>query len=442
MNNLMDDQKEASEAFEQWLNNSHETFCGLWASAGFGKSWSAKHIIQEVIVKNSNYTPLVTSMTNSAVGVLADFVDMEVKTLHSLMGWVPIANKETGEEGISTPAMRDKDAESVLDENTLVVVDEAGLMGHLELKLLHEECIKTGARVLMIGDNCQCFPVTRNDEELCVPAYDITETYLNLYIPKRTDKDDTIYVLSNKLRDAVRGESKMPKLETALNKGKKTGVRIVDDIEEYAYAAFRAGVRDGDTSNIKVLAFTNKRCLTLNRKIRKKVMNLSDPTPIVGEIMVANTSITQMDGEEVLIKNNQIATVKSVEKTDSFGLPGAFIQYVDEDGEDIKGVVFVPASPQKLRDRLHVIASEAAAFREAGNDEKATSTWKTYYNLKEGCADMRFTYAMTVNKAQGITLKHALVDFTDIDQCRDKEQKLRYKYTAVTRATDYVTIED
>jgi ATP-dependent exoDNAse (exonuclease V) alpha subunit len=55
---------------------------------------------------------------------------------------------------------------------------------------------------------------------------------------------------------------------------------------------------------------------------------------------------------------------------------------------------------------------------------------------------MRFTYAMTVNKAQGITLKHALVDFVDIDQCRDKEQKLRYKYTAVTRATDYVTIED
>lgn len=440
MADLMEDQKEAADNFEKWLNTTDETFGGLWASAGYGKSWLAKHMIQEVIIKNSNYVPVITSMTNSATDVLADFVGMPVTTLHSLMGWVPIANKDTGEESLSTPQMRDKKAEHILTMNSLVVVDEAGLMGHLELRLLTEECKATGARVLFIGDHKQCFPVTRGDEKLCVPAYDATESYFNLYLPKRTDDDNTIYKLSVALRETV-GGAKWPKLVTALNKDKKTGVRVVDDIEEYAMAAFRAGVRDGDTSNIKVLAFTNNRCLTLNRKVRKNVMGLKDPTPIVGEIMVANTSVTQMDGEEVLIKNNQQVIVKSVEKTDSHGLPGAFIQYTDLEGVDIAGIVFVPASPQKLKDRLHTIASEAAEHRDEGRDEKASSTWRTYYNLKEGCADVRYTYAMTVNKAQGVTLKHVLVDLYDIDQARDREQKARLAYTAITRATHYVTLE-
>ena len=435
---MKQDQQEAADLFEQWLNNSDEMICGLWASAGFGKSWLAKHLVKDVISR-SKYRAVLTSTTHSAAGVLADFVGLDVSTLHSKLGWVPTANKDTGEEGIVTNQMRDKNADRVLTKGDLIVVDEAGTLGHIETRLLIEECEATGARVLLIGDNKQCFPVTKNDEEMCVPAYDVTETYLNLYIPKRADKDNTIYILCNKLRDCVDG-AKRPKLETALNPD-KSGVRVVDDIEELAIMAFKAGVRDGNTKNIKVLAFTNERCLTLNRKIRKKVMGLKDPTPVVGEEMVANTSITMMDGEEVIIRNNEIVTVVSVEKTDSHGLPGAFIQYANERGEDVDGIVFVPASPSKLKSRLHAIAEEASQFKEDGNDEQASATWRTYYHLKEGCADIRFTYAMTVNKAQGITLKHALVDLNNIDNCRHKEQRARLVYTAASRPHTFLTIE-
>ena len=99
---LFDDQLLVAKEFEEWLNNTMEQTCGLFASAGFGKSFMAKYLIDEVIIKNSNYQPVLTSMTHSAVSVLTDFTGLTVSTLHSLMGWIPYVDKETGEEGLST----------------------------------------------------------------------------------------------------------------------------------------------------------------------------------------------------------------------------------------------------------------------------------------------------------------------------------------------------
>ncbi len=441
MKGLYEDQEKVAIEFEDWLNNTTIQTAGLWAGAGFGKSHMTKHLIDEVVLKNSNYQPILVSMTHSAVAVLSEFTEREANTIHSVMGWLPKADKETGETYLSTPKMRDPNSDPRLTSNMLIMLDEAGLTGHDELRLLLQECDETGARVLFIGDNKQCFPVVRDGQELCVPAYDATETKFTLTIPKRTDEGDMIYKLSLAYRKAVDG-ARQPELKTMLNTdGSGKGVRVVDDIEEYAYLAFEAGVRDGNVKDIKVLAFTNKRCLNLNRKIRKKVMGLSDPTPIVGEEMVANTAIPTATGDDVLIKNNQLLIVAEVEKTESYGLAGAFITFNNAEGEEVEETVFVPASPAKLQDRLKKIANEAKACLLDGDEQGSKDRWRAFYSLKEGCADIRFTYAMTVNKAQGTTLSHALIDLWDINTVRDQEQKTRLAYTAVSRASDYVTIE-
>ena len=444
MQKLYEDQEKVAIEFENWLNNTHIQVAGLWAGAGFGKSHMTKHLIDEVVLKNSNYEPVLTSMTHSAVAVLAEFAERDAHTLHSVMEWIPKTDKETGETYLSTPRMRDPNSDPRLHAKMLVFVDEAGLVGHDELRLLLEECKLTGARVVFIGDNKQCFPVVREGQKLCVPAYDATETMFTLTIPKRVDEGDMIYKLSLAYRSAVDG-GRQPKLTTQLNTdGSGKGVRVVDDLEEYAYAAFEAGKRDGNVKSIKVLAFTNKRCLNLNRKIRKKVMGLSDPTPIIGEEMVANTAIPTATGDNILIRNNQLVFAKEVEKTESYGLAGAFITFETEiDGKlvEVEETVFVPGSPGKLNSRLKQLAKEANWLKENGGANAAREKWRAFHSLKEGCADIRFTYAMTVNKAQGTTLKHALIDLWDINTVRDHEQKVRLAYTAISRASDYVTIE-
>tara|TARA_R110000737_G_scaffold37736_4_gene57607 strand:- start:1907 stop:3238 length:1332 start_codon:yes stop_codon:yes gene_type:complete len=437
---LYPDQLAAAVACEDWLNNTSTVVAGLWASAGFGKSFTTKNLIEEVILKNTNYSPVLTSMTHSAVGVMSDFTGRAVTTLHSLMGWIPQVDKDTGEEFLSTPRMRDKNADDILMGDMVLLIDEAGMLGHHETALLIEEATRTGCRILLIGDNKQCFPVFKDGERECVPAYENTDIYMELTIPKRVDENDMIYKMSTAMRKSVDG-FRWPNMITALNPDESgKGVRVVDDIEELAYIAFAAGVRDNNTRNIKVLAFTNQRCLTLNRKIRKKVMGLSDPTPVVGEEMVANTSIMGSTGE-ALIRNNQMLIVKSVEKTTSYGMEGAFIQYSDLDGEDIEEIVFVPASIPKLADRLRAMSNEAKGLQGNGFVTEAKTVWKAFFSLKESVADIRFTYAMTVNKAQGTTLKHALVDLCDINICQSREQKARLAYTAFSRPTHFLTIE-
>ena len=425
--NLYPDQLAAAKVCENWLNNTDTVVAGLWASAGYGKSFTTKNLIEEVILKETNYIPVLTSMTHSAVAVMMDFTGRGVSTLHSFMGWIPQVDKETGEEFLSTPRMRDKNAEDILKSNMVLLIDEAGMLGHTEVKLL-------------IDDNKQCFPVFKEGEKECVPAYDKTELYINLTIPKRVDKTDMIYKMSTVMREAVDGK-RWPKIVTVLNTDKSgKGVRAVEDIEELAYKAFEAGVRDGNTRNIKVLAFTNQRCLTLNRKIRRKVLGIKDPSPIPGEEMVANTSIMSLTGE-ALIRNNQLLIVKSVENTTSYGMEGSFVQYTDLDGEDIEEIVFVPSSPSKLAERLKKMANQAKGFQTNGYLAEAKTVWKSFFSLKESVADIRFTYAMTVNKAQGTTLKHALVDLCDINICHSREQKARLAYTAFSRPTHYLTIE-
>lgn len=431
---LESDQQEAADKFKVWLHDTDSLTAGLWASAGFGKSYAAKYLIDEIIMKSS-YDVVVTSLTHSAVDVLEKFVGQPVVTLHSFMGWIPSVDKKTGEEYLSTPKMRGK--KSNLAYGMLILIDEAGLAGHDEVELLLAEAKEVGARILFIGDNKQCFPVSKKpNQEQTIPAYDMTECYLHLTIPKRVDKGDMIYALSTQYRLAVDG-GRMPHLKTLMNPdGSGKGVRVVDDIEEWCYKAFAVAKEKGYLDLVKVLAFRNVRCLNLNRKIRKKVMGLSDPTPIVGEQMVANTTIQNATRDMTLIKNNQYVRVTAVEKTEQFGLKGAFIDF-----EGIEETVFVPASPDQLATRLKKIAADAKTLRSQGKDEEAGKYWRAFFSLKEGCADIRYTYAMTVNKCQGVTLKHALIDLDDINQCRGREAKVRLAYTAVTRATDYVTIE-
>jgi len=171
-------------------------------------------------------------------------------------------------------------------------------------------------------------------------------------------------------------------------------------------------------------------------------MGYKDPTPVVGEEMIANTSITKSsDSNEVLIRNNQLVIVKEVEKTESYGMPGAFILFEDLDGNELEEIVFVPDSPAKLHERLKKMSAEARGLKGNGFDSEASLIWRAFYSLKESVADIRFTYAVTVNKAQGCTLKHALVDLVDINTCQSKEQKARLTYTAYTRPTDFLTIE-
>jgi hypothetical protein len=432
---LFEDQKMASKRFEKWLNEEDTLTCGLWASAGFGKSYMAKYLINNIVKASSNYRPVLCSMTHSACKVLSGFLDQEVNTIHSVLGLIPMFDRETGDEFLSTPAMREKKPKPRLKEGDLVVVDEAGLMGNTELKYLISEAKKNHARILFIGDHKQLFPILNDDEQKCIPAYIATTCYIKLTEPKRVAKKDVLFSLATKYRDSITG-GRQPKLKSIMIDGK--GLKLTEDLEEDAIEAFKKG----DHNKVKILCFTNERALTLNRKIRKKVLRKASTLPDIGEIMVANTTIgSSVDKEEILIRNNQLLRVIGTREGVKKEVKGAYVSFCTMEGETLEEQVFIAESPNTLREKQSFYQKSARKLARSGDKAKAKNYWQAYFMLKEECADIRYTYAMTVNKAQGITIEHALIDLDDINKCQDYEQKCRLAYTAVTRATTLVTVE-
>ena len=61
--------------------------------------------------------------------------------------------------------------------------------------------------------------------------------------------------------------------------------------------------------------------------------------------------------------------------------------------------------------------------------------WKDYYDFKEGFADMKYNHAITVHKSQGSTYKQAIVNIKNIGLNKNKTERTRLLYTAVTRAS-------
>jgi len=436
---LYEDQQSASDKFFDWLENDKSLVAGLWASGGFGKSHMCKHLI--ILMQQLGINLAVTSMTHQAVEVLSGLTGLEVRTLHSTMGWIPKYDTKTGEEYLKVPS--ETKCPLIKSGVSFLLVDEAGLMATEQVALLTARAKVAGVRLLFVGDHKQCFPVERTKVANHIPAYDATDCYLDLSTPKRVDEHDMIYKLCTSYRRTVDG-ARQPNLFTILNTdGSGKGVRVVDDIEEAAYKAFNKAIEmKEDVRKIKVLAFTNKRVISLNKKIRKNVFGIKDNRPYVGEEVQANTTISDSLGEEILIRNNQLLTVTSIEDDTQFGIVGWWLGLNDAINDSpVSEPVFVASRWEQVDAKRKALVAQAGKHKKAGQANQARDCWLQYFKLKEFFADIRNTYAVTINKCQGSTLKHALIDMDNIGTCRSSEQAARMAYTGVSRATCYVTIE-
>ena len=66
--------------------------------------------------------------------------------------------------------------------------------------------------------------------------------------------------------------------------------------------------------------------------------------------------------------------------------------------------------------------------------------WQSYYNFIEEFADITYSYAITVHKAQGSTYNYVIVNYKDIISNTKKEEVDRLLYTGITRASDIVIL--
>ena len=133
--------REQKQAIWNILENNLSILTG---SAGTGKSSTVKPLIK--IFEYYNLVVSQTALSGRAASLLTSYTGLEGKTIHRLLRYVP--DLERFEHDKNKPL-----------ESDVIILDETSMVGEeLFLKLL--EAIKTGAKLIMLGDIKQLPPMS------------------------------------------------------------------------------------------------------------------------------------------------------------------------------------------------------------------------------------------------------------------------------------------
>jgi len=422
---LTQDQQNASNAFLDFLV-SDEHFFTISGSAGVGKSFLIKYLLETFYSKYSAYCLLlqkdvkkfdikITATTNKAVNVVEEFLgdlkqqhsNIEVSTIYSLLGLRVQNNYKTGK----TELVFNKEKSnyfSTVSKYTipLVFIDEASFISEELQSIITSNLPKdTHVKIVYIGDKYQLAPIGQ----------------------------------SCSIMDSILGE-KAVLAEIVRNAGHilRTGIQFRDTVETGLFQPiqfndidvvhmngkqFKQAINNAFTdpdwypNKSKVLAWTNSRVQEYNQHIRTV---LGKPKLFTAnEYAVTNEYIMNPKGtfncnvdEEVLI------TAVHDDVCELYDVKGHMVEL------DYRHVGFMP---------INFLEAKAAMKAFAADKE-----WKKYFEIKETWLDLRAVYASSIHKSQGSTYETVFLDLADIGTNWNANDVARLLYVSITRASKKV----
>ena len=204
------DQEAAINAFKAFLSQKEKPIMVIEGSAGTGKSFLTKYLI-DFVSKYNEMQKLInpsakelgvlgTATTHKATSVFADKANIEVNTIHSALGIRPHVDYSTGDEYFK----RNPNKAKLRD--TLVFVDESSLIcSKLVEKIL--EGVGDTCRIVFIGDPNQLPPI-KNRKSI---VFDGSLPMVSLREVVRQQANSGILALANQYLNTIQ-TGKFPKL--------------------------------------------------------------------------------------------------------------------------------------------------------------------------------------------------------------------------------------
>lgn len=403
---LTQDQEKAKQELLGFLI-SNEKYFVLSGYAGVGKTFLIKHVqhaYEQYIVKMNQITGgikaqewVYTATTNKAVHSLKQAVHAaDVRTIHSLLGLRVRSDYKTG----ATFITQDRSIDEIKD--SIVVIDEANFIDYQMLGFI-EKTITHNSKVIFMGDPTQLTPVGLNHspafKQTQYSSYALTETV-------RQAKEHPLTALLSEFRAYISGATaKFPKVATC------NFIQWVDGntFEQMLLKEFDSSWHTGMS---KVLAWRNKTVGKYNSLIFQNINQRTEFTQ--GDIVTNNHAVG------LHLKTDADVEILSVFATSSLGYSGH--KYVVETQSGIATQIFVP--------------SKVTDYTRAKNKAVKEGQTKDVQTIMDTWADLRPTYASTVNKAQGSTYDKVFIDLTDFKPLvhKDPIQLARLLYVAMSRA--------
>ena len=397
-------QQKASDAFAAFLFDPNQEELVISGRPGTGKTWLTHHLLSTLPIENTMMKVLggesidcieLSALTNQAAEELTRQSGREAKTIHSLLGIIPLTDYKTGRQRLVNARGY------APTKNTLILIDEAGMAGKALTKKILEST--PNCKRLYIGDKNQLGPVG----ETVSPIFDGSKPMVHLTEAVRYG--GVIAELCEQLNETV---------ETGIFKPIKEHKGIIDYVDDaqMSWEIQRTFVKGMSPSIARILAWTNADVRMYNDGIRG-MHGLPDHL-VEGEDVVCNNMVE--------VGKQRISTGKKMTITGVSDINQFMGIDCREYRTDVCGTLTVAVDYKDVSAKM--------------KETKDKADWRTHYEYKNKFADLRPYHASTVHKAQGSTIDTVFIDLASIGQCRVPAEVARLLNTGVSRAAKRVVL--
>jgi GTPase SAR1 family protein len=413
--NLNQGQKHAADKFFEFLFSPEKEFI-ISGPAGVGKTYLMNYIVDNTMPRYHEMCRLVgiepeynsvtmTATTNKAAEVLSQATNRPTSTVHSFFNLTVKDDFTTGQTILK------RTDRWVVHRNNIIFIDESSMIDTELWKLLHEGTMD--CKLVYVGDRHQLAPIM----ESVSPVYRHNNPMVELLTPVRNAGQPALMDVCNQLRETVATGDFQP---IRLVPG------VIDLLDDRQIQAEMANHFQRQTTDARVLAYTNKRVIQYNDHIRG--MRALPPEFQRGELLVNNSAYHHRNGmltveAEVEVKRNRGPSQMLIDEKHQ-----VFLDVNRLDLETSLGSFFPDVPFATDRSHLDQLLKYYARDK----------NWPAYFNLKNNVADLRPRDAATVHKAQGSTYDTVFVDLSNLSTCNIQNQVARMLYVAFSRARNRV----
>lgn len=415
----------------------------LGGYAGTGKTSLTGALVRAL--REAGLPVVLLAPTGRAAKVFSSFARFPASTIHRRI--------YRGTEG-GLVGMQPEVADNTLT-NAVFIVDEASMIGdspaeggtHLLEDLLQYVYSGDGCRLILLGDTAQLPPVGCSESPALQPevlrSFGLHVTRAVLTDVVRQGAMSGILRNATRLRRFMRREPlPEPRLSLADDVVTVDGLDLEDSISS-SYADY--GVDD-----TLIVTPTNKRAVSFNLAIRTRILGREEELCRDERLMVAkNNYLWSAKVKELdFVANGDMAVVEQIYGTESaYGLRFADVslRLIDRDiSFDCKILLDTLTAEAPALDRERYNALYMALLNDP-NLFTPTTPVKTRMRLLRSdpylnALQVKYAYCVTCHKAQGGQWPSVYVDLGFTPAETSPLESLRWLYTAITRATERVTL--
>lgn len=414
----------------------------LKGSAGVGKTFLVGELVKaikkdfRINTDYNNGVVFATAPTNKALAVLQRKIDakVEFKTIHSAFKMRMYTNSKTGVRKFIPTYSKIRGNESdfrkakacILDECSMVNTEFVGgyrsINGESEYVQGHLDMVPN-VPIIFVGDSKQLNPVLESISPIWnkdYPTFELIEIIRQGEGNPIIDLSRDIDLLYFKEPNIIDGKGYL------YNNDRSTIIETLAEVN--------------GTDEVKYLTYTNDDVDAINIAVRNRIYK--NPEKIeLGEILVFNSPLGDIyTSKEVKVEALEIVTdLIPVAKYDT---------KFDKDDMPINTMDNVKMKFYRVNNSFMIVHEQSEQLFKTiskyleNNCNKRGWNWKAYYNFTELFADTKYNHAITVHKSQGSTYNQAIINIENIHLNRNTEERQRLLYTAITRASDLVILNN